>query len=106
MPQVFPRVFLFPTIRPLTARFLRLVSSILPRLIDSDEVQTAHPYNFEDDDEVMAQRVAKVEQEEKMDLEKNAAPALMTLIAEKDKLLLQHPIILTAYQRPRAFSRS
>ena len=64
-------------------------SSILPRLIDSDEVQTAHPYNFEDDDEVMAQRVAKVEQEEKMDLEKNAAPALMTLIAEKDKLLLQ-----------------
>ena len=45
-------------------------SSILPRLIDSDEVQTAHPYNFEDDDEVMAQRVAKVEQEEKMDLEK------------------------------------
>ena len=52
-------------------------------------LQTAHPYNFEDDDEVMAQRVAKVEQEEKMDLEKNAAPALMTLIAEKDKLLLQ-----------------
>lgn len=64
-------------------------SSILPRRLSSEEVNCDHPYTFEDEDEVMATREAIANKEIKEDAERQAAPALMTLIAEKDKLLLQ-----------------
>ena len=64
-------------------------SSILPRRFDLDEVNTDHPYTFEDEDEVMAKREASVNEQMKEESERKAAPALMTLIADKDKLLLQ-----------------
>ena len=64
-------------------------SSILPRRSDSEDIKSDHPYNFEDDDEVMAKREAIVNDEIREETERKAAPALMTLIMEKDKLLLQ-----------------
>lgn len=64
-------------------------SSILPRRFDPDKVQGQHPFLFENEDEVMTERTALVEKEEKEELERNAAPALLSLITEKDKLLLQ-----------------
>lgn len=65
-------------------------SSILPtRLPNIEDVSTEHPYITEDEDEVMKERIAEVEREDKEQMERNAAPALMVLIAEKDKLLLQ-----------------
>lgn len=64
-------------------------SSILPRRLNADEVKNEHPYHFEDEYEVMAQRTEIVEREIKEDMERNATPALLTLITEKDKLLLQ-----------------
>ncbi len=63
-------------------------SSILPPLRYSEDVMGEHPYLFEDEDEIMKQRIENVEKEEKEEMERNAAPALMILINEKDKLLL------------------
>ena len=63
-------------------------SSILPARSEGEREDTNHPYTFEDEEEIMQQRIKNVEEEEKKEQEKYTAPTLLTLIAEKDKQLL------------------
>lgn len=63
-------------------------SSILPARSEGEREDTNHPYTFEDEEEIMQQRIKNVEEEEKKEQEKYTAPTLLNLIAEKDKQLL------------------
>lgn len=75
----------------LTGRGKRIfrASSILPTRLEEGKENQEHPYNFENEDEVLRQRTKEVEEEMRIELEKNAAPTLLQLISEKDKQLLQ-----------------
>ena len=61
----------------------------LPTRLEEGKENQEHPYNFENEDEVLRQRTKEVEEEMHIELEKNAAPTLLQLISEKDKQLLQ-----------------
>ena len=75
----------------LTGRGKRIfrTSSILPARLEEGKENQEHPYNFENEDEVLRQRTKEVEEEMYIEREKNAAPTLLQLISEKDKQLLQ-----------------
>ncbi len=64
-------------------------SSILPTRLNDGEENQKHPYTFEDDDEIIAQRIKEVEDDEKKAQEKYAIPFLMDLIKEKDLQIIK-----------------
>lgn len=64
-------------------------TSILPTRLEDGEENQEHPYTFEDEDEVIEQRIREVEEEKRQQQSKSATPILMDLIADKDKQLLR-----------------
>ena len=64
-------------------------SSILPTRLEDGKESWEHPYAFENEEDIINQRIKEVEMDMRKEQEKNATPALMNLIAEKDKQLIQ-----------------
>lgn len=75
----------------LTGRGERMfrTSSILPTRLEDGKESWEHPYAFENEEDIINQRIKEVEMDMRKEQEKNATPALMNLIAEKDKQLIQ-----------------
>ncbi|WP_311442662.1 helix-turn-helix domain-containing protein [Hoylesella enoeca] len=63
-------------------------SSILPTRLEDGKESWEHPYMFENEDEILKQRIDEVEEMERKEQEQNAAPTLLTLITEKDRQLI------------------
>lgn len=63
-------------------------TSILPTRLKDGQENEDHPYIFEDEKEVIKQSITELEERERKEQEKNAAPLLLNLITEKDKQLI------------------
>lgn len=64
-------------------------TSILPTRLEDGQENEDHPYTFEDENEVIKQSITELEERERKEQEKNAAPLLLNLITEKDKQLIE-----------------
>ena len=64
-------------------------SSILPKRLNDGEPDETHPYKVEDDEEIVRKMESIYEREKKETEEKYSSQTLLSLLAEKDKTLLQ-----------------
>lgn len=64
-------------------------STMLPQRLSEDDLITEHPYMIEDEDEMMRKREEKIKREEEEKREKVITPTLLSIISDKDKLMLQ-----------------
>lgn len=63
-------------------------SSIPPELVEYNDLILEHPYEIEDEEEMLKLRIKKVEEEEQEQREIVITPTLMAIISDKDKTLL------------------